>query len=766
MACIGHVTAQGERDYWYFGQLAGMKFNGANIQNLSDNAIPRTIVFGIIEGPDNIICASDEEGELMFYSDGHTFKNRLHQNMLNSPTNEYAVWYSQAAIARDPGNPDRYYVFVSILDGIRSRLSYTIVDMSLDNGLGGLDPNNTHVIMANDVGQQLVTARHANGKDTWLISIRAGLYRSYLVTENGVSTTAIGSQEGISFFDGNAANFGLMQVSPNNKFIAAAFPILRKLFLLEFNDLTGTLDLVYEEEELDQSESLGPFTSVEFSPNSKVLYTSYNGAGIQQYDISDPNNIPPRIEVVTGSNYPYLKLGPNGQIYSIQNGEGYIGAIQDPNVIGLGCNYNPNVLNLSGTNLVDLPTFLLPKYPEGISFINICEGEETELNYSTPLRTEDATYTWDLGDGTTAFGENIRHTYLGPGTYTVTVEAFDNENNVLAYTDTREITIYDTPSIVAPDDVNICSENTTIFFSNFNEQVLNGLDPSVFDVKYYFSEEDALLRSNDVLEFIPEIGVLTMWVRVENRLSPNCYDTTTFTINTPEFISIDMPEEYYICEADEGVTITAPDGFSSYSWSNGADTQSITVYQTGRYDLFVEKDFGTFTCSTQTTVTVLTGDEAPIIEEIKVLDWSRNHNSIEVILSENGFYEYSVDGINYQDSPIFTNLPLDDYYVYVRDSRCLRETVSDKLFLLYYDRFFTPNDDGVNDYWRVINAYVEENIDIYVYDRYGKLLSHLKHYDIGWDGTFNGMDMPTSDYWFRVVRENGDVYYGHFTLKR
>ena len=56
--------------------------------------------------------------------------------------------------------------------------------------------------------------------------------------------------------------------------------------------------------------------------------------------------------------------------------------------------------------------------------------------------------------------------------------------------------------------------------------------------------------------------------------------------------------------------------------------------------------------------------------------------------------------------------------------------------------------------------------EIQIFDRFGKLLETMKYYDRGWDGTSNGVDMPTSDYWFKVVRQNGDVHYGHFTLKR
>jgi len=761
------LNAQNERNQWYFGLLAGMKFEGNSYVSLNDNTIERNIFLGFIEGPDNIICANDEEGNLMFYSDGRIFRNKLHQNMLNSPTEEYAVRYSQAAVARDPGNSNRYYVFVTIYDGLKQILSYSVVDMSLDNGLGGLVPDKKHVLMTSKVGEHMVTARHANGRDIWLIVINQGRFHSYLITENGISTTPVTSEEGISFFDGNATNFGVMEISPDNTLIAAGFPILKKLFLLAFNDLTGKLDLIYEDEETELPIEMGPFTSVEFSSNSKVLYTTYMNVGIQQYDLSDLNNIPPRIEIpVTPSinPYPYLKRGPDGQIFSIQSGQSFIGAIQNPNVLGVGCNYNPNVLVLSGTNLLDLPTFLLPKYPLGISYINICEGEVTEFNCNVSDRSE---YYWDFGDGNTAIGENVSHSYAAPGTYSVYVEALDEFSGNIIYTETKEVTIYATPNIPELNDLYFCfEEDTTVFFADNNDFVLNGLDPTIFSVSYYYSEIDALLKNNKEMEYIPEVGSQTVWVRIENTLSPGCYDIANFDIVTPEFITIDIPNEQYICNDRTSLTLYAPDGFISYEWSTGETTQNITVDSPGNYTLYVIKDFGDFTCESETIISVDIPDPIPVIENIEVTDWSQNHNTIEVILAEDGNYEYSVDGINFQESPQFSNLPIRDYKVFIREASCLQQIESETLFLLYYDKFFTPNDDGYNDFWQIKNSRRDENMEILIFNRYGKQLAEISPNSKGWDGTYNGVPLPTSDYWFRVTRSNGQIHTGHFTLKR
>ena len=772
LAIFGQKSnAQNERNIWYFGDQAGIDFTNSLPESIDNNNIERNIVFGVIEGPNNIICASDDEGNLLFYSDGRVFRNKLHQNMLNSPTIAYLDFYSQAAVIRDPGNPNRYYVFVTIQDiqdSFRSKLTYTIVDMSLNNGLGGLVPDQTHVVMTTQKGQHMTTAQHANGRDTWLITIRNGIFFSYLITENGIVNSPVTSTVDISpFSDNDSLSVGMMETSPNNKLIAVGFPILQKISLFGFDNLTGRLDLIFEDKNLDQFipefPQIAPI-SPEFSKDSKVLYVAFTDGGIQQYDISNLNFIPEEIQI-SGGSYPYIKRGPDGKIFTIQNGQASIGAINLPTNLGLACNFNSSVLSLSRPNLVDLPTFLSPKFPEGISFINICEGETTQINFTGTFR-EVTRIEWDLGDGNIASGDTVNYIYSDSGTYTVTANIIDEETDEIIFTATESITIYDSPTLSTPDDLYFCSEDTTISFFSLNDVILDGQDPTQYNIRYYLTEQDALTGGTEILDFTPEVGTTTIWIKVENKISTTCYDIVSFRIIVPEFITIDIPTQQYICDLREGLTLEAPDGFISYTWSNGANTQTTTVYNTGQYTLYVEKDFGNFICEAQVTILVLEGDELPIIEEIKVIDWSQNHNSIEVILDRRGNYEFSVDGINYQESPIFLNLPINNYYVYIRDAGCLEEIKSDKLFLLYYNKFFTPNGDGVNDYWQVINANREENIDIVIYDRYGKLLSKLKYYDLGWDGTFNGTPMPTSDYWFTVIRENGDMHYGHFTLKR
>lgn len=92
--------------------------------------------------------------------------------------------------------------------------------------------------------------------------------------------------------------------------------------------------------------------------------------------------------------------------------------------------------------------------------------------------------------------------------------------------------------------------------------------------------------------------------------------------------------------------------------------------------------------------------------------------------------------------------------------------VSQELALLNYPKFFTPNGDGINEKWRLEYSWFEPEALIYIYDRYGKLISSFTAKDPGWDGTFNEKRLPATDYWFVVERKDGKIHKGHFSMIR
>ena len=141
-------------------------------------------------------------------------------------------------------------------------------------------------------------------------------------------------------------------------------------------------------------------------------------------------------------------------------------------------------------------------------------------------------------------------------------------------------------------------------------------------------------------------------------------------------------------------------------------------------------------------------------------------NSVTLVpATTTGTYEYSLDGTNYQDSPLFTNLEANSYIGYIRDSSTCKYS-ENPFVILDYPHFFTPNGDGINDDWKIENlSTTYSGATISIFDRYGKLLKQIEDGE-SWDGTFNKLVLPADDYWFIIDLKNGQVKKGHFSLKR
>lgn len=260
-------------------------------------------------------------------------------------------------------------------------------------------------------------------------------------------------------------------------------------------------------------------------------------------------------------------------------------------------------------------------------------------------------------------------------------------------------------------------------------------------------------------------GGQDIYIRVESNSNNRCLGIgrhiRLHVLDNPTLEG--LPDRVPIC-SEGNLDLVADDGYDSYLWSTGEMTQTINIDETGDYTLTASIFYEGINCETEKTVTVFESIN-PIITDIDIVDWSYDDNTVTVFTQNNGDFEYSIDGINYQDENSFTNLKADVYTIFVRDKNSCGE-VTENIHLLYYPRFFTPNDDGVNDYWQLINASREPENKIYIFNRYGKLLAELSANDIGWDGRFNGEKLPTSDYWFILERQNGVTFTGHFTLKR
>lgn len=253
-----------------------------------------------------------------------------------------------------------------------------------------------------------------------------------------------------------------------------------------------------------------------------------------------------------------------------------------------------------------------------------------------------------------------------------------------------------------------------------------------------------------------------------------------------EFLGLDI----VACEGDPDIVLSAlrsPAGpnIASVTWTVDYDddgTIDATLVGTGPSgaELVVSSpDSGRYFVEIQTTLATTITDDIlitfygiPVLDEVIILDYLVDSNNIEVVVNGNGDYEYAINGGEFQDDPVFEDVPPGENTVIINDKNGCGASLPIPFLVVGYPKFFTPNFDGYHDTWNILG--IETLIDpvVFIFDRFGKLLKQLDATS-AWDGTFNGKPMPSSDYWFRMEYSEDEQAIivakslkNHFTLKR
>ncbi|MDO6623986.1 T9SS type B sorting domain-containing protein [Oceanihabitans sp. 1_MG-2023] len=880
--------SQDQASNWYFGENAGIQFNTLNgaVTALTD---------GQLNTKEGCSSISDENGNLLFYTDGTTVYNRMHSVMSNG-NNLYGDESStqSAIVVPKPGDIDIYYIFTvdNAVDGNNDGLNYSTVDMSFDGGLGAVVNKNSSLL---SLCSEKITAvlKDCDSESIWVLTLASfngttdtyNTYHAFEVTTSGVSNNAVKSTFGVSITDAR----GYLKTSPDGTKLASA-NTRSGMYLYDFDTATG---IVSNPTTLNINTSNPYAYGVEFSPNNQYLYIhAYNDAtgnalsnasSLVQFDLfaTDINNSQVLLDdqsLFRGA----LQLGPNGKIYrtlsnSYTSGIPYLGVINNPNEAGTASNYQHLGVDLGGFNATQgLPPFITSFFNQKIDIIQngeastylpLCDGDNYTL---TAENIVGADYIWTQ-DGVVIAENDYDLEVTQEGTYEVLIELpggncetlegeavieyFDNPvvtNTVLIQCDEDgvddgetifnleeanesltganpdlEVTYYNSYAN-AEDELNPIADN--IFENTSNPQTIYALVKSIgagcstiaevslqvsntqannasikscdddgvedgfytFDlttaesdiltglpagltIHYYENYNDALLEENEISTIYTNTTAYSqiLFARVEN--ANDCYGISeiTLTVNTlPELIE---DETLYYCLNTYPETISIESGVIgnpndfTYSWATGETTNQIQINQEGNYTVTVTNVHG---CEQSRTITIEPSNIATI-DSIEVVDASSN-NTITVYASGEGEYEYALFNdaglyAYYQTSNVFTNVdPGGLYTVSIRDTKNDCGIVEQIVSVIGFPKFFTPNNDGINDYWQVsgVSSVFQPNTKIKIFDRYGKLLKQISPIGPGWDGKFNGQYLPSDDYWFAVTLQDGREYFNHFTLKR
>ena len=335
-----------EGNIWYFGQNAGLDFNSGSPVALTDGQL------NTWEG-----CASicDNNGGLLFYTDGNIVYNKNHAIMPNgSGLLGHSSSTQSAIIIKKPSSSTEYYIFtVDGITGNNGGVYYSIVDVTLDGGLGDVSIKNTSVV---NYGMEKITAiTHLNEVDIWVI-IPDGdsqSIKSFLLTSAGLDMSFINNLTSATI---NAV--GYLKASPDGNRVASVNSWSDNVELFTFDNLNGTLISDYV---LTNNVSV---YGVEFSPNSQVLYTSeWYGGAVNQFDLSAGS----LSNIINSKFYAgsmaigmggALQLASDNKIYQTGGNTSNLSCINNPDSLVALCNYSSSSVSLGGlTAEYGLPTF-------------------------------------------------------------------------------------------------------------------------------------------------------------------------------------------------------------------------------------------------------------------------------------------------------------------------------------------------------------------------------------------------------------------------
>jgi gliding motility-associated-like protein len=583
-----------ERGRWYFGNGAGIKFVGGQ---------PEAVTGGQVNVPEGSSTVSNAGGQLLFYTDGKNIYRPDGTVMpggdnLNGGTNitQGVLIVSQPGCA---SCNSVYYVFTISDTG---ELQYSIVDMRGDAGKGTVTPGQKNLPLF-PTSTERVTAVAAEpdsvtgAQKTWIIThdANANTFRVYPLDAKGIGspvTSDSGAVHGPEPIKGE----GYMKVSPDGSKVAVIIPgvapdTTNRLQIFDFDTKTGKLS---NPKNIDLGPTPPSAYGLEFASDT-TLYVSLTGDGTTQSQLlqfsvrsDDTISISNSRKVIATSPQKYgaLQIDPDKQkIYLAIEGSGSVGVINQPNDT-LNVDFQENGFNLGGpTSQLGLPnispTETPPGFGQGFNFDGpecAALGEQVTYEFqASPDRAPrndgqpNSFFEWRFPDGSTSNAQNPSHTFPGPGTYRVTLNIWNDCIPQPGEFFEKTITIRRAPDPfrIAPNAPNQRQGNN---ISTCQPNVVLDAQANVPGSTYQWSLNGAPIAgaTNRTLT-VTQSGLYT--VLLANG-SCGRADQVNVTFTRPQ---VDLGPDTTLCGGGDQIVLNAGNPGSTYLWSTGATTQTITV---------------------------------------------------------------------------------------------------------------------------------------------------------------------------------------------
>lgn len=743
---------------WRFGQLGRVEFTPGGAIGQSGSTL--TSFEGCVSVSDPV------SGAILFYSNGEQVWGSNNANLQNGTALTGKQTTSQSSLVLPyPGQPSRYILFTLTNTIDSAGLQYSVIDMSLNGGLGGVVPGqkNLSVIFGfptNALSEKLTATKHCNGTDYWVMGhfVSSAQFFRFLVTPAGVQPITFqtigtihpfpnslntGSNKGYMKFSPDGCRLALVTNKQNNNLIE----------LFRFDKSTGILS---DARVLPAS---GGEYGVSFSPDNAKLYVSaardsLQGANNRPYNTiwsfdllaDNPGTtktlVKARRETVDRSKFGALQNAPDGRMYVAQEFRDGLNAILTPNGFGATANYVDSVLQIpSATTRLGLPNFVDDEFslPFQANFTNdfVCIGNPMQFRDSSLSNAISWRWDFDMANvGTfTSTLRNPTHTYPAPGTYNVKLVVERGCGVIDSII--KPITIgINLPVALGNDTTFVCLNDTAFIGANLGQG----------NYQWYTGNPGAwIISPNDTL---PDLGVTTSgWYRLfVSNGSCDGEDSIYVRVNTSP-VDVDLGDDELLC-VGSSITLDAGNPGAAYLWSTGQTTQTISIsapdtfFVTASFQGCVDTDTIIVFLDSVTTVNVMNDtfmcpEVQPLIIDASAFGvgflWSTGETSSSITVIDTGTYAVVITTA--AGCTLFDTIPV----------RRLCPTKVDM------PSAFTPNKDGLNDTFQPEVTSVDQGYEFIIYNRWGQQVFYSTIVGIGWDGTFNGVNVEEG-YFQYVVR--------------
>jgi gliding motility-associated-like protein len=800
----GLVVAQKQNNQWRFGNSGGIDFNFCPPKGVDGVAISTT------EGVASI--ANKKTGELLFYTDGVTIWDKNNNPMPNGKNlfggSVEKSSTSAATIVPAVNDTNLYYIITIDEQASDKGLRYSIVDMRLNGGLGNVVSTQKNIFLYNTNSEKIQVVPNDAKNGYWIISHdNSESFIVFSLTGSGINTTPIISKAGGS--QGNGAG----HIKVNRQFNKIAMGVLfgAEINLLKFNNSTGvvTNSLTWK------SKLASPLIyGMEFSLDGSKLYAS-NLDKIVQFDISlttasaISNSY---YEVLSGGGFTYqpasIQLGPNSKIY-INNG-GSIGCINSPNLPGASCDYENNaVTGLTGGGGYGLPQYVyylnndMANNPISNAILNKDSCLNKDIQFSLLDSLSIVSVQWDFGDNfnssaNTSSLKTPTHLYKSPGKYDV---------KAIIKTDCGDIELAKKIEVIDCSP-KICKASILTIDSCQQKSVQYSVkaDSTIKSVKWFFgydkNQADNFSTNLNPSYAYPKTGKYK--IQLISQLS--CGIDTTYK----EIEIVDCSPK--ICKANINTndscqqklvqfSVKADSTIKSVKWFFGYDKNQADNFSTNLKPSYAYPKTGKYNIQ---LISQLSCGIDTSYKEIEIVDCSpkickANINTIDscqqklvqfsvkadsAIKSVKWFFGFdksSNDNYSTNLNPTFIYQKEGKYKIQlITQLSCGIDTAykeieivdcdnNEQEIVTYMPNAFTPNNDLLNDTFKIVSNKKLNDFNLSIYNRWGQEVYSNHNYEEGWNGKYQDNECPDGVYIYLVKYQYNNLVYndrGTLTLIR